>query len=51
LAGVTAIVLAVVLVGAATLALRAGTYVTLAGSLFTLAVAPLARAFLARRKA
>ena len=51
LAAVTAIVVAVALMGAATLALRAGTYVTLAGSLFTLAAVPLFRAFAARRKA
>jgi hypothetical protein len=41
----------VLLVGVATLWLRAGNYVTLAGALFTLAAAPVVRAFLARRKA
>jgi CHASE2 domain-containing sensor protein len=51
LAAVTAIVVAVLLVGVATLWLRAGTYVTLAGALFSLAAAPVVRAFLARRKA
>ena len=51
LAAVTAIVVAAALVGAATLSLRAGTYVTLAGSLFTLAVVPVVRAFLTRRGA